>query len=186
MLPVETVTGFIGEGARRLVERVLGDPTPAELQAAAERFMVHYGAHLLDATRPYPGIVETLERLAKENVVLTVLTNKPEALSRTILDGLGLAGRFADVIGGDSLPVRKPDPAGLYALCERTGTSPARTLLVGDSAIDLRTARAAGVSFCGVAWGLAVDDLWTEVPDRMIRQPGELLAVVQRMPGSVA
>lgn len=185
-LSIETISGFIGEGARRLVERVLGHPSPDELEAAAGRFMTWYGAHLLDATRPYPGIVEMLERLAGADVVLTVLTNKPERMSRAILDGLGLGPCFVDVIGGDSLPTRKPDPAGLYALCERSGTTPARTLLVGDSTIDLHTARAGGAAFCGVTWGLAVAELRAASPERLIDHPSELVAVVQRMPGSVA
>ncbi len=177
---------FIGEGARRLVERVLGHPTPDELNAAAARFMVWYGEHLLDATRPYPGIVEMLARLADATVVLTCLSNKPEAMSRAILDGLGIGACFADVVGGDSLPTRKPDPSGLYALCERTGTTPDRTLLVGDSTIDLRTARAAGAAFCGVSWGLAVEGLRAEAPECMVDDPAEIVARVQRMPGSVA
>jgi phosphoglycolate phosphatase len=186
MLPPETVTGFIGEGARRLVERVMGDPTPEEMETAIARFMTYYGAHLLDATRPYPGIADTLDALAAHGAVLTVLTNKLEGWSRTILDGLGLGRRFAEVIGGDSLPTRKPDPSGLLALCERTGTTPERTLLVGDSAIDFRTAQAGRSAFCGVAWGLALDELRAASGAPLIDHPRELLAVVQRMPGSAA
>ncbi len=185
-LPAETLTGFVGEGARRLVERALAPAAPADVDAGLARFMAWYGEHLLDATVPYPGIVDMLDRIAERPVVLTVLSNKPEAMSRDILCGLGLATRFADVIGGDSLPTRKPDPAGMGLLCARTGTAPERTLLVGDSVIDLRTAEAAGVTFCGVAWGLAPDGLRAAGCERLIATPAELVPIVQRMPGSAA
>jgi phosphoglycolate phosphatase len=164
----------------------MGHPTPDELNTAAARFMAWYGEHLLDATRPYPGIVEMLDRLADEPAVLTVLSNKPEAMSRAIVDGLGIGRRFADVVGGDSLPTRKPDPSGLFALCERTATTPARTLVVGDSTIDLHTARAAGAAFCGVSWGLAVEGLRADAPECLVDHPAAIVARVQRMPGSVA
>jgi phosphoglycolate phosphatase len=140
--------------------------------------MRYYADHLLDHTRPYPGIEEALAALAARGVALSVLTNKPEAMSRAILHGLGLAARFVDVIGGDSLPVRKPDPAGLERLRAATGTARERMLLVGDSAIDVRTARAGRVAVCGVAWGLAPADLDAASPDWLIAQPAELLAIV--------
>src|SRR5262249_33716068 len=139
-----------------------------------------YGEHLLDATVPYAGMVELLDALAEREVALSLLTNKPIGLTRPILDGLGLTGRFVGVIGGDSLPVRKPDPAGLDVLRTQTGTPRGRTLLVGDSTIDLATARAAGVAFCGVAWGLSPDALRAAAPERIVRDAAELLAVVER------
>src|SRR5262249_57302593 len=86
-------------------------------------FMEYYGAHLLDATRAYPGILEALDALRARAVTLSVLTNKPVAMSRAILDGLQLADRFVDVVGGDSLPVRKPDPGGVDYLRRRSGTT---------------------------------------------------------------
>jgi len=108
-----------------------------------------------------------------------VLTNKPEAMSRAILTGLGLAARFVAILGGDSLPVRKPDPTGLEQLRALTGTARERMLLVGDSGIDLRTARAGGVAFCGVAWGLAPEALAEAGAGRIIAHPRELVAVVE-------
>jgi phosphoglycolate phosphatase len=107
-----------------------------------------------------------------------VLTNKPVAMSRAIVDGLGLGHRFLEIVGGDSLPTRKPDPAGLEMLRARTRTPRVRMLLVGDSGIDVRTARAAGVAFCGVRWGLTPDGLLAADPERVIDQPAELVAVV--------
>jgi phosphoglycolate phosphatase len=179
-LPPPTLYAYVGEGARVLVERALGPAHQDRLEEGVALFMVYYGAHLLDATRPYPGMVEALAALAGRRAALSVLTNKPVAMSRTILAGLGLLPRFVDVVGGDSLPTRKPDPAGLYHLRALTGTARERTLLVGDSGIDVRTARAAGVGFCGVAWGLSPEGLAAAGPERVIAEPAELLAVVER------
>jgi phosphoglycolate phosphatase len=179
-LSVETLSGYVGEGARVLVQRALG-PARQELVAPAlDVFLTYYGAHLLDATRAYPGIPEALEALGRRGVALSVLTNKPVAMSRAILAGLEIASRFVDVVGGDSLPVRKPDPAGVEHLRARTGTPRTRVLLVGDSPIDVRTARAAEVAFCGVGWGLAPDALRAAWPEPLVAHPAELVALVER------
>jgi phosphoglycolate phosphatase len=176
--PEAEVASFVGEGARRLIERVLGDADPAIVEDGFRRFLVHYGRHLLDTTRLYPGVADALAAIAAQGAVLTVCTNKPEAMSRTILEGLGIAALFRDVVGGDTLPTRKPDPAGLLLLCERAGVAPADTLLVGDSGIDLRAARAAGVGFCGVAWGLTPESMWAEGPALVIDDAAALPAIV--------
>jgi phosphoglycolate phosphatase len=174
----ETVYAYVGDGARALVERALGPADADRVSAALALFMDYYAAHLLDATRPYPGVAETLERLAARGIALSVLTNKPVAMSRAILDGLGLLPRFVEVIGGDSLPTRKPDPAGLELLRGLTATPRERVLLVGDSPVDVHTAAAGGVAFCGVAWGLQPEALRAARPERLIDTPQELLAVV--------
>ena len=175
----ETLYGYVGEGARVLVERALGPARRARFDEGVALFMEYYGEHLLDATVPYAGIVELLDAVASRGVALSVLTNKPIGLTRTILDGLTLTPRFVGVIGGDSLPVRKPDPAGLDQLRGLTGTPRERTLLVGDSSIDVATARAGGVSFCGVAWGLSPDALLAAVPERVVHDTAELLTVIE-------
>ena len=177
-LPIEVVTGYIGEGARMLVQRALGPEHAERLDEGLRRFLADYGAHLLDHTRPYAGIAEVLVALAQRGVAMSVLTNKPAAMSRVILEGLGLAAHFVALLGGDSLPTRKPDPAGVAHLQALTGTSAERMLMVGDSLIDLRTAAAAGVGFCGVTWGFATDALRTAAPRWLIAQPHELLTVV--------
>jgi len=173
-----TLYRYVGDGARVLIERALGTEAQDEVPRGMELFLAYYGEHLLDATRPYPGIVEAVAALAARGIVLSVLTNKPVALSRAILGGLGLGDRFVDVIGGDSLPVRKPDPAGVERLRGRTGTARERTLLVGDSPVDLRTARAANIAFCGVGWGLAPDVLRAAGPERVIAHPADLVRLV--------
>ena len=99
-------------------------------------------------------------------------------MSRDIIEGLGLGACFVAVVGGDSLPTRKPDPAGVDHLLALGGTARDRLLLVGDSGIDVRTARAAGVDFCGVAWGFTPDTLRAEGPARVVSHPAELLAVI--------
>ncbi len=169
---------YVGEGARVLVERALGPERQELVPRGLALFMDHYGAHLLDATRPYAGIPEALDALVARGVALSVLTNKPVAMSRAILDGLALGGRFVAVVGGDSLVARKPDPAGLEYLRTLTRTPRERMLLVGDSAIDALTARAGDVAFCGAAWGLAPDTLRAAKPERLIEHPAELVEVV--------
>lgn len=173
----ETLYRYVGEGARVLIERALGRAHAAHLDRGVATFMDFYRVHLLDATRPYPGIEPALALLAEHGVALSVLTNKPVALSRAIVEGLGLCRWFVDVIGGDSLPVRKPDPAGLELLRGRTGTARERVLLVGDSHIDVETARNAGVAFCGVAWGPVPEALQAARPERMVTHPAEVVAL---------
>jgi len=178
-LPLETVCQYIGEGARVLVQRALGAAHEGRLNEGLETFLAYYGAHLLDHTVAYDGIPETLAALADAGVVLSVLTNKPAAMSRSILNGLGLLSHFAAVVGGDSLPLRKPDPAGIDHLLATTRTSRQRTVLVGDSLIDLHTASAAQIAFCGVAWGLRGADLIAARVDRMIDRPSQLLRIAE-------
>ena len=146
---VDEVRGFVGEGARRLVERALGPRTDL-LDEVMASWRVHYEAHLLDRTRPYPGIEDVL---AGARRTLAVLTNKPAPMARRILEGLGMAQRFAALVGGGDAP-RKPDPAGLRALMVGAGAGPGDTVLVGDSRVDVETGRAAGVRVVAVTWGL--------------------------------
>ena len=124
-LPVDVVAAMVGEGARVLVARALGaaglDPDDPD---ALRRFREIYDRRLLVHTRPYDGIEEVVSRMAERHP-LAVLTNKPEAPSRRLLDAFGLARHFRRVIGGDSGPARKPDPAGLHALMAEFGTAPA-------------------------------------------------------------
>ncbi len=147
------ITAMVGEGAALLVRRALTaaglDPaTPGAL----DRFLVHYGERLLEHTRPYPGTEETLARLERR-VPMSVLTNKPLRPTELILEGLGLRQYFGEVAGGDTPSGRKPDPAGLLRLIDAAGVPPERTLMVGDSPIDLQTARNAGTRICLVRYG---------------------------------
>lgn len=152
-LPVDAITAMVGEGAKLLVSRALTAAGLApEVDTALPRFLDLYDARLLVQTELYPGTIEMLDTVARR-ARLAVLTNKPQHHTDRILAGLGIATRFDAVIGGDSAFGRKPDPRGLHHLMGRAACGVADTVLVGDSAIDLRTARAAGVRICLVRYG---------------------------------
>jgi len=143
------IRSFVGEGARLLVARAIA-PRDELLEPALALWAEHYDAHCLDRTRLYPGMDAALAGAGR---VLAVHTNKPGALARKILAGLGAAGRFAAIVGGDDAP-RKPDPAGTLEIMAQVGASRADTVFVGDSRVDVTTARAAGVALVAVTWGL--------------------------------
>ena len=157
-LSEDRIGRMVGDGAATLVARAFaasGVERPAD---ALERFVAIYSRGLLNHTRAYDGIPDVLEALAAR-ASLAVLTNKPLASTRRILDGLDLA-RFFDedaVVGGDGPFPRKPDPAGLRHLADRAGTAAGDTLLIGDSIIDWRTARAASASICLARYGFGFD-----------------------------
>lgn len=170
------VMTFIGNGARELVRRgisfesgVAGDE---QIELALGQFREHYARHLLDHTQPYPGVREALDIFSRRTAgpprTLAVLTNKPLRFTRPILDGLGLASYFRYIYGEDSFPAKKPDPVGLLSILRDTGAAPREAMLVGDSEIDVRTARSAGVWACGVSYGLTSDQLAVCPPDLML------------------
>ncbi|HSN91568.1 MAG TPA: HAD hydrolase-like protein [Anaeromyxobacteraceae bacterium] len=146
--PVEEVRAFVGEGARRLIERAVA-PHGHLVEPALAAWWHHYREHCLDRTRPYPGITAVLAGAGR---TLAVHTNKPGDLARRILEGVGLLGRFAAVVGGDEAP-RKPDPTGALEILSRLGGEPAAAVWIGDSRVDAETARAAGIPFVAVTWG---------------------------------
>ena len=168
------IHGFIGEGAERLIRRSLGPRHEARYAEAAPIWREEYGRRLLAKTRLYGG-VDALLRVPPE--ARGVLTNKPGGFAREILRGLGVESAFQAVVGGDEAP-RKPAPDGLLRLCAALGARPRDALLVGDSAVDLATARAAEVPVCAVTWGLgeraalAPADYLCDTP----MEVGELLA----------
>jgi phosphoglycolate phosphatase len=175
-VPFEAVLSFVGEGARLLVERSLrhaGLDLPAD--DVLPVYLDCYRERLLDTTRLYPGIADSLEALG--GTTLAVLTNKPGDMSRAILDGLGVASRFARVWGAGDVPSRKPDPAGLQLLMAGLGAKPAETWMVGDSAADVGAARAAGVRVAGVTWGFHPVALRAAGPDRLVDLPAALAAL---------
>jgi phosphoglycolate phosphatase len=147
---LEEVRGFVGEGARVLLTRAVA-PHVELVEPALAAWRVHYEAHCLDRTRPYPGIDALLAGAGR---ALAVHTNKPGAMARKILAGLGLLPPFVAVVGGDEAP-RKPDPTGLLEIMLRVGATPGETVLIGDSRHDVAAARAAGVAMVAVTWGLS-------------------------------
>ena len=174
------VVKMVGEGAAVLVRRALAasglDP---ETPGALDRFLSIYEGCLLDRTRPYPGTIEMLERIAPM-VRLAVLTNKPARATGRVLEGLGLARFFDPVVGGDTTFGRKPNPAGLQHIIAAAGTTPGATLMVGDSPVDRQTARNAGAAVCLVRFGFgfsfAPGDL--DGTEHVVDTPQEILGVV--------
>ena len=155
-LSVIDVVRLVGDGMEALIQRVLrnvGDTEPDHEQVAvAMNLMIkEYGSHLIESTRLYPGVRETLEALRWAR--LGLVSNKPEALSRRILVEFRLADRFCAVLGGDSLPRRKPDPAPLIEAMSCCRALPSETVMVGDSPADVLAGKAAGIFTCGMAGG---------------------------------
>ncbi|MGE0431019.1 MAG: HAD family hydrolase [Planctomycetota bacterium] len=161
---------MIGDGARQLLHRALdADVGPARVDEVFPQFTTAYAAVCTDQTQPYPGVRDLLAWLAAEHptLPLAILTNKPEPMSRQILAHLELAAYFRDVIGGETLPVRKPDPAGMHELAARLGlaaTDLPRMMLVGDSPVDARTAAAASCQCALCYWGFTDADVLDAEP----------------------
>ncbi len=186
-LPVDRVAAMVGEGARTLVERALAaaglEATPVD--EALARFRSLYDARLLVHTRPYDGIVDVVRAAAAAGNRLGVLTNKPEAPSKRLIDAFGLSPFFRWLIGGDSGFPRKPDPAGLRHLIAQAGVAPTSTLHVGDSDIDAATARAAGVRFCLARYGFGElrAPVVLQAGEWAVRSPGEIGALIDTLGG---
>jgi phosphoglycolate phosphatase len=152
-LPVDAVAGMVGEGAALLVQRALrGAGAAVDLDRDLPRFLDLYDERLLAHTRLYDGVHDALETL-RATTPLAVLTNKPQRATERILDGLGVARFFRWVIGGDAAQGRKPEPGGLNHLIAQASATARDTLMIGDSAIDLRTARAARTRICLARYG---------------------------------
>jgi phosphoglycolate phosphatase len=148
---------------------VLGaEATEAQVQEALEFFLEYYRDHMLDHTVLYPGVREALDRLRDAGVRMAVLTNKPVRISRVIVDGLGVGGHFRQVYGGNSFDFKKPHPIGVETLMQECGASRERTMMVGDSSVDIQTARNAHVQSCGVTYGFQPETLKTVPPDLLV------------------
>ncbi len=177
-LPIEVIGTYIGDGAPMLIRRALGDPADRDfLQQALNFFLLHYREHKLDSTRPYAGMQEALQQIAHADGrrrQLAVLTNKPVRVSRDILAGLGLAGSFFRIYGGNSFETKKPDPLGANTLMKEAGAAAGETVMVGDSQVDVLTARNAGLWSIGVTYGFAPQTLEQVAPDVLVDTPREL------------
>lgn len=153
----DTVSSYIGHGAPRLVARALGNrATEEECERALKFFLAHYDEHKLDSTRAYPGVAEALEELRE--FPMAVLTNKPVRVSRKILEGLGLGEHFLAVYGGNSFETKKPDPLGAMKILEELNAAPSEAVMVGDSEVDVLTARNTGTFAVAVNYGFGTHD----------------------------
>lgn len=168
----DVIFGYVGQGAPRLIQQALGNATEDECQRGLEYFLAYYRQHMLDNTVTYPGVREGLQAL--EGIPMAVLTNKPVRFSQLIIDGLGLARFFRFVYGGNSFDTKKPDPAGMQVLLRDFRAEPKEMMMVGDSEIDVLTARNAGTWACCVTYGLGPERLAAYPPDLLIDSLTEL------------
>jgi phosphoglycolate phosphatase len=178
-LPLERIASYIGDGAPKLVSRALGEPRDEQLDSeAVQYFMAYYREHKLDNTYVYPGMKAALDRLSANGHggarKMAVLTNKPVNASRGIVEGLGLGPYFFQVYGGNSFPLRKPDPFGALQLAREAGAAPDETVVLGDSQNDVLTARNAGMWSVGLTYGFSPQTLAAAVPDVSADRPDEI------------
>ncbi len=171
----EKICSFIGNGAPMLVQRALGaDATEADVEKGLAYFLEYYRAHMLDNTDVYPGVREALVQL--QQYPMAVLTNKPVHFSRAIVQGLNLSRYFRYVYGGNSFETKKPDPQGAQIMLRELQAAPHEAMMVGDSDVDIKTARNAGMHACGVTYGFGTDSLRAHPPDLMLETLSDLPA----------
>ena len=165
----ELVASYVGNGAPVLMRRALGpDAGEEEVRRALDFFLGYYRDHMLDNTRLYPGVKSGLDRLLASGARLAVLTNKPVRFSRAIVEGLGLGNHFFQIYGGNSFEQKKPDPIGIETLIAECRAARQRTYMVGDSGVDVRTARNAKVKACGVSYGFQPETFEQDPPDILV------------------
>jgi len=175
----ERVYSYVGNGAPVLIRRAMGEGAAEDvIRKALDFFLAHYRQHDLDNTVLYPGVRESLDRFRAAHKQMAVLSNKPVAMSRNILEGLGVAGHFFRIYGGNSFETKKPDPAGVESLIAEAGVGRDRTLLVGDSSVDVLTARNARVRCCGVTYGFQPETLADPAPDLLVSRMEELADIL--------
>ncbi|HEY1216726.1 MAG TPA: HAD-IA family hydrolase [Bryobacteraceae bacterium] len=180
MAPIDPslIYSFVGNGVRVLVQRALGGESNSELVDKGHQFfLTYYGAHAVENTRLYPRIEETLKRLNAKHK-LAILTNKPIEISYRIVKFLQLEKYFSRVYGGDSFSEKKPSPVGIHALMQEFKAPAPGVLMVGDSSVDVETARNANVKSCGVLWGFQPESLKKSRPDLLIYDPVDILEYV--------
>src|ERR1700679_918513 len=174
-LPDELIATYVGNGAGMLVGQALAaenniapdEVHDEELATAYSYFLEHYRSHNLDFTYAYEGVVEALKALSGR-FEMAVLTNKPVRPAQRICEGLGMAQFFRVIYGGDSFPLKKPDPMGLNAIIAETGVRADETLMIGDSKVDVQTARNGGDWSMGCQFGFGPQNLHEEMPDILV------------------
>lgn len=177
-LPEEIIATYIGDGATMLVRRALGDPDDEPLvERALMHFLAHYKVHKLDFTTVYPGVFSSLDAIRTHpdgtQRKLAILTNKPVRASREICEGLDLARYMFCIYGGNSFATKKPEPEGLNAIIREAGVSPGETLMIGDSSVDILTARRAGTRVIGCRFGLSSHTVESIPSDCLVDNAGE-------------
>lgn len=181
----ETVRHLAGHGARALIQRGLaltGEDDPIMIEAAVPLFLRYYADHIADDSQPYPGVEDALDALREAGVTTAICTNKPESLARQLLEALGWDRRFAALLGGDSLAVRKPDAAHVLATIGAAGGAVESAVFIGDSAVDVAAARAARIPVVVVSFGFAEGAAADLGADAVIDHYDALLPVLRLRP----
>ena len=189
-LPYAMIAGYIGDGASMLVRRALGDPEgdahdQQYVEDALGYFLDYYRVHKLDYTTMYEGVIRALDEIRGEypGIPMAVLTNKPVRPSRDICAHFGLDRYFFQNYGGNSFHTKKPDPAGLLALMAEAGVGASETVMIGDSGVDVLTARNCGAWAIGCGFGLAPHSLAAAAPDAMVDSPAGWVEALRTVVG---
>jgi len=182
-LPDDVIASYVGDGAPILIQRALGGEQVDEavVRKGLEFFLTYYRAHKLDHTTVYPGIREALASIQNSGNgtprKMAVLTNKPVNPSRAIVEALGMGPYFSQIYGGNSFATKKPEPEGALKLLSEAGVQAGQAAIVGDSQVDIRTGRNAGLWTVAVTYGFAPHTLEVEKPDVEVDNPNELADV---------
>jgi phosphoglycolate phosphatase len=177
-LTLETVSSYVGSGAPVLVRRALPAALESQLEEGLTFFLDYYREHMLDSTTLYPGVREALDRFHQAHIPMAILTNKPVRFSIQLMEGLGLDLHFYRIYGGNSFTEKKPHPMGIDILVAETGAARDRTIMVGDSSVDVLTARNAKVRSCGVSWGFQPETFQEAAPDILVDDMRDLARIV--------
>jgi phosphoglycolate phosphatase len=179
-LPDDVIASYVGDGAPVLIQRALGGEAADEalVRKGLEFFLSYYREHKLDHTTVYAGIAEALAAIHQSTNgtprKMAVLSNKPVVPSRVIVEALGLGRFFSQIYGGNSFASKKPDPEGARKLLEEYGVQPQHAVMIGDSHVDVKTGRNAGMVTIGVTYGFAPHTLQNDPPDIVVDHPSEL------------
>jgi len=180
-LSIETVSGYLGNGVKVLVDKVMPCDKvncPVEIARALEKFKAYYAAHLIDTTKPYDGIVEILEKCRDKKKV--ILSNKSEQFSKEIVNRLGLSKHFLDVWGGDTLDEKKPSPKPILELLKKFSVKPENAIMIGDGVNDVLAARAAGIKSLATLYGYSPkDEIVNLKPDYIAYSPAEIENIIE-------
>ena len=176
----EVISSYIGHGAPMLVSRALGGVAKEEeLARGLAYFLEYYEEHKLDNTCLYPGVAETLAKLSERKIAMAVLTNKPVKISVRILEALGVVKNFQAIYGGNSFETKKPDPLGAKTILEEFRVNAGDAMMIGDSEVDIQTARNADMIATAVNYGFGVHDRAQHPADIYLDRMSDLLEVVE-------
>ena len=174
-LTTEKIVSMVGHGIKTLINDLV---PPEHYEDSLNRFLEHYSEHILDNTKTYSGVIETLSDLG--NYKKAVISNKREALSKKVMNGLGLTGFFDVILGADSVSERKPSPAPIYEVLKRVGIPKESAVMIGDSDVDVQAGKAAGIKTIAVTYGYRDRDILKDA-DYLIDSFEELISLLPKI-----